>query len=278
MSQLRDFSSGYVDVPGGRLYYEMAGEGEALVLLHAGIADRRMWARQFETFARDFRVIIYDARGFGRSESEDISFSNRADLAALLDAHDIPKAHVLGNSRGGQIALDFALEYPNRVASLVLVAAGVGGFEPAPGETPALETEMFSRMEALWEAGDLEQLNELEIQMFVDGPGQSQTRVDPQIRRQVLEMNADNFQHMQQEDVKPIPLDPPAIQRLHELQIPVLVMIGDLDESVGRAMADMLEESISGAQKVVFHDVAHMISLEKPEAFNESVLEFLRAN
>lgn len=264
--------------PEGACITRWQAKGKPLVLLHAGIADSRMWARQLGTFARDFRVIIYDARGFGRSESEDISFSNRADLAALLDAHNIQKAHVLGNSRGGQIALDFALEYPHRVASLILVAAGLGGFEHSPAETPALETEMFSKMEELWEAGDLEQLNELEIQMFVDGPGQSQARVNPQIRRQVLEMNADNFRHMQQEDVKPIPLDPPAIQRLHEIQIPVLVMIGDLDESVGRAMADTLEENIAGARKLIFHDVAHMISLEKPEEFDESVLEFLRAN
>src|SRR5688500_18397204 len=97
--------SGFLDVPGGRPYYEVDGEGHPLTLVHAGIANLRMWDDQVPAFAERYRVIRYDTRGFGRTETEDVSFSNRADLAALLDHLEAPSTYLVGASRSGQIAL-----------------------------------------------------------------------------------------------------------------------------------------------------------------------------
>src|SRR5262249_13492382 len=113
--------NGFAEVEGGQLYYETAGTGHPLTLIHAGVADGRMWDDQFLTFAQHYRVIRYDARGFGRSRTESVSFSNRRDLYDLLRHLGVEKTYVMGVSRGGQIATDFTLERPEMVDALIPV-------------------------------------------------------------------------------------------------------------------------------------------------------------
>ncbi len=116
----------YLDVPGGKLHYETAGEHHVdklpLVLIHAGIATLRMWDDQLSAFAPDRLVVRYDTRGFGQTVTEDVPFSDRDDLLALLDHLSIERVAVIGCSRGGQIALEFTLEHPERVGALVTSA------------------------------------------------------------------------------------------------------------------------------------------------------------
>ena len=122
-------ASAFVEVNGARLYYEDSGNGETLVLIHAGIADSRMWEGQLAAFARCYRVIRYDMRGFGRSEMGEGPYAHHRDLHALLDALGVERAHLVGCSMGGRTAIDFTLEYPARVRSLVLVGSAIGGAE-----------------------------------------------------------------------------------------------------------------------------------------------------
>jgi len=131
--------SGFVDFNHGRIYYEADGEGPALTLIHAGVANLRQWDEQVPAFAERFRVIRYDTRTFGRTTSENVEISNRADLAAVLDHLGVTQTAVLGLSRGGSIAVDFTLDYPDRVTALIAVSAGLGGFQspPTPADTKA---------------------------------------------------------------------------------------------------------------------------------------------
>ncbi len=129
----------------------MDGEGEPVVLIHAGIANLRMWDEQVPALADSYRVIRYDTRGFGRTETEDVPFSNRADIAALLDHLGEESAHLVGISRAGQIALDFALESPERVRSLVVATGGISGYD-APDD----DSSLCEQAEKLWEAKDWE--------------------------------------------------------------------------------------------------------------------------
>ena len=268
--------TGMVGVEGGQLYYEVAGEGHPLVLIHAGISDSGMWDDQFGVFAQHHRVIRYDARGFGKSRTESVSFSNRQDLYDLLKHVGAEKAYVLGISRGGQIAIDFTLEHPEMVDALIPVAAGLGGYEhkPADDEKSKHEMQMFAEMDELWGKGEFARLAEMEVRMFVDGPGQSPDRVDPRVRERVQEMNANNFSR-QDGETKPRPLEPPAIGRLAEIQAPTLIILGDLDTSGTLAMADFLARGIAGARKVVIPGTAHMVNMERPGEFNRVVLDFL---
>jgi len=264
--------SGFLDVSGGKLYYEVEGEGHPLLLIHGGLGSLRMWDGQVPTFAERDRVVRYDTRGFGRSETDDVEFSNRDDASAVLDHVGAPSAYLMGQSRGGMIALDFLIERPERVDAFVSVASGVGGYEAQlPDGT---DVPPWDEMERLWEQKEWDQLAELDTRVWVDGWGQPPTRVDPQLRRKVRGWILDNYRAEKAEG-KPQPLDPPAAQRLSEIRVPTLVMIGTVDEAGSVAAERHLAASVSGARVVEFPGVAHMIQLEEPERFNRLVLDFL---
>src|SRR5438105_9691542 len=124
--------SGFIDFNHGRIYYEVDGEGPALSLIHAGVANLRQWDEQVPAFAERFRVIRYDCRTFGQTTSDNVPVSNRADLAAVLDHLGVTQTAVLGLSRGGSIAVDFTLDYRDRVTALIAVSAGLGGLQSPP--------------------------------------------------------------------------------------------------------------------------------------------------
>jgi 3-oxoadipate enol-lactonase len=265
-------ASGFVEIDGGRIYFEVEGEGHPLLLIHGGLGTLRMWDDQVPAFAERYRVIRYDTRGFGRTDTEEVEFANPADAAAVLDQVGARSAYVVGQSRGGMIALDFVLEYPERVDAFISVASGVGGFAfqlPDGTESPPWE-----EMERLWESKDWAPLAELETQVWVDGWGQPPTRVDPELRRKVHDWILASYEAGKSEG-KPQPLDPPAVQRLAEVRVPTLVMIGEVDEPGGVAAGRHLAASVAGARLVEFPGVAHMIQLEEPGRFNELVLDFL---
>src|SRR5687768_14288580 len=181
--------SGFLETNGARIYYEVDGSGEPIVFIHAGVANLRMWDDQVAALRDDYRVIRYDTRGFGRTETEAVEFSNRADIAALLDHLGEASAHVVGFSRAGSIALDFALEYPDRVRSLVIGAGGISGFESPEAEANAAT---FGLAEKLWEAKDWEALSDWEADYWASGPGQPADRV-PEIRAKVHGWVLDNY-------------------------------------------------------------------------------------
>src|SRR5262249_35833275 len=125
---VRGAESGSAPVNGTRLYYEIAGEGEPVVLLEGGQLDRRMWDDQFAAFSRKYRVIRFDVRGFGSSAARSGPYHSHEDLFALLEYLHIPSAHLVGLSLGGRIAIDLALTHPEKVLTLVLAGPGLSGF------------------------------------------------------------------------------------------------------------------------------------------------------
>jgi pimeloyl-ACP methyl ester carboxylesterase len=253
----------YVDVPGGRLFVVDEGGGPPVVLLHAGIVDLRSWDGLVPHLVEaGYRAVRYDARAWGRSTTEEVEYSNRADVVAVLDALGIGRAALVGNSRGGQIALDTAVEHPDRVVAVVGVAAGLGGFEaPATAEEAALFEEM-DRLEAA-EPRDAEAIIALDTRVWVDGPGQTAGRAPASIADQV---RATNLLLSEPGHVfgRPIVLDPPAAARLAEITCPILAIAGSLDVSDVAATARHLENHVAGARAVILPDVAHMIGMERP--------------
>ena len=123
--------AGIAEVNGTGLYYEVEGEGDHLVLVHDGLLGSRIWDDQFEAFAQRYTVTRYDARGYGRSETPSEEFSDVGDLHSLLRFLGVEKAHLIGSSNGGRIAVDFALEWPGMVATLVLVGPSLSGYHPS---------------------------------------------------------------------------------------------------------------------------------------------------
>jgi pimeloyl-ACP methyl ester carboxylesterase len=262
--------TGFAEVNGARLFYEVMGEGHPLLLLHAGVGDSRMWDAQFEVFAREYRVVRLDMRGFGKSELAPGSFSYHEDAAALLDFLGIERAYVVGLSFGGRVAIDFALSHPEMVAALVLGAPGVSGHEFS-AEVLRFEAEE----EALLERGDLDGAVELNLRMWVDGPHRAPGEVGPSVRELVREMQLDSFCKHVPQGVELRPLVPPAVARLEEVRAPTLLVVGELDVPEFVRLADTAQTRVTGAKKVVIRGAAHLPHLEKPEEFNRIVMEFL---
>jgi 3-oxoadipate enol-lactonase len=263
-----------VAVPGGRLKVVDEGDGPPVVLIHAGVADLRAWDEVVPHLIRaDHRVIRYDLRGLGQSTTEDVEFSHRADLRAVLDAAGVGQAVLVGNSKGGQIAIDTAIESPERVVAVVGVAAGLGGFDGGMTREEAPIIEAYERVDSAEPFSALA-LTEFEAGVWLAGPLQSSDRVSAELRTRFIEMdlpdNEDGRVRGQQ-----IQLDPPANDRLDEFRCPVLAIAGTLDFSECVATAQRLAAGAPNATAVIWNDVAHMIGMEQPERLADTVIEFV---
>ena len=193
---------GFAEIDGGQLYYEVAGSGKPVVLVHAGIADHRMWDDQLVPFAERYQVIRFDQRGFGQSSAPIGPFAFYDDLYLLLRELSVTRAVCIGGSLGGATAIDLTLTHPEMVDALVLVGSGLGGMEWPP-LTP-VELELFSQVEEAAKSGDFATANEIEVHIWVDGPERNPDAVNPGVRARVREMNLQTFTlHGENEQVEP---------------------------------------------------------------------------
>jgi pimeloyl-ACP methyl ester carboxylesterase len=266
---------GIAEVNGTRLYYEVAGEGHALVLNHGGLVDNHLWDDQFDEFAQHFKVVRYDIRGFGDSgmiKNGMEPYSMERDLYSLLQFLGIEKTYVLGLSMGGALSIAFTLQYPEMVDALVTVGAGLSGYE---GDYPEELKAKFEAMDEAFKRGDIAQSVEISLQIWTDGPHRTPGQVDPQVRERVRTMTTRNFERGDDEEVEPRLIEPPAARRLAEIHVPSLIIVGDQDVEFILMIADTLEKGISGAKKVVIAGTAHHLNMEKPQEFNRVVIDFL---
>jgi pimeloyl-ACP methyl ester carboxylesterase len=264
--------TGYVALDGGQTYYEEAGTGESLILVHTGFLDSRMWDRQWQAFTQRYHVIRYDMRGCGKSSVVSAPVNRRQNLHDLLDHLGISQAHFLGCSMGGAVILDYALEYPERVLSLALVSVVPGGFQLL--ERPHKLHDMTAAMQRR----DLKTASELQLQLWLDGPFRTPAQINPGLRHEAAEMNSipvANKTWMIADSSPLNPLDPPALKRLHEVQSPTLIMAGALDDPEVLRAADVMASTIPAAKKVLLSDCGHLPNMEKPDEFNHTVLDFL---
>jgi len=267
--------AGYADVDGAQLYYEVAGSGPAVTLLHFGLGDSRFWDDQFSVFAEHYTVVRYDYRGFGRSSMPPGEYSQRADLNGLLRFLDLQRTALVGVSMGGGLAIDYTLEHPERVSAMVAVAAGLSGYEPSDDEQEEMR-RLFGPVEEAEKLGELDRANDLEVHLWVDGPRRTPEQVSSAVREKVREMNGNLYRRLEEsKQGRPQPLNPPATQRLGEIQVPTLVVIGDEDVPGLIHFSDIIAADIPGARKVVMRDTAHAPNMERPDQFNHIVLEFL---
>jgi pimeloyl-ACP methyl ester carboxylesterase len=249
--------------------YETHGDGPAILLVHEGVADRRMWRGQVPVLSRDHRVVAVDLRGFGDTPLTSGPFSHAEDLREVLDELGIERATVVGGSFGARVSLDLAVTHPERVERLVLCP-------------PVLSVWAWSeRVERAWdeedealEAGDLDRAAEVNVELWVDGPNRGPDAVDPEVRDLVRMMQLRSYE-LPEPDPAPEPDSGPTF-RLADVRVPTLVVVGDQDVEDFLAMADEAAAGIPGARKVVIRDAAHVIALEKPQEFNAALLAFLR--
>jgi len=267
--------SGFVEVKGGRIFFEKSGAGPGLVCVHAGIADHRMWNRELEEYARDHTVVTYDVRGFGRSTAATSEYSDMDDLLAVLDNADIPRPALIGCSAGGRIAIDFAIAHPERFDRLVLVAPGVGGLQLSgdPEEKAAFEEEdrRLEPIMAAYKAGHREAAVD-GMRKFWCGAqaGPSLDLVTKMLRENLDEVFTDaSSSHSKR-------LDPPAAGRLDSIRTPTLILIGDRDVPGMPFIVNRVASGIPGAVKKTIPGADHLINLSQPKEFDEALRAFLR--
>ncbi|MFU8875256.1 alpha/beta fold hydrolase [Micromonospora sp. SL4-19] len=261
-----------IEVNGALLAYDEAGSGNPVVLVHAGIADRRMWRGLVPALAARHRVIAVDLRGYGDSELPAAPFAHHDDVVGLLDALGIASAALVGCSFGGRVAADAALAHPERVSALALFGAPVSGNEWSE-ETERLWEELVGEVNP----EDLAATAAGEVRFWVVGPTRRPEDVDPELIRFAEEMDRQALAAEKAlSAVEAGELDPPAIDRLTELRMPVLVGTGADDVADLRRLADRIAaEAPQGVRLPDVPDAAHLLPLERPEPVNAALLDFL---
>ena len=264
--------SGFVNIDNAQLYYETAGNGVPFVMIHAGVADSRQWNNEFAFFARHYQVLRFDMRGYGKSEPADGEFSHMNDLVSVLTSLELHEPFIMmGCSMGGGLAMDFALTYPSRVRALIMVGSGPSGLEL---DVPAIAK--FAEAEKAFEAGDLDLVAEIETQIWFDGMGRAPEQVNQQMRKLAYEMDRQALAHEVKQLGKRLPnTQVPAFDRLNDLKIPVLIIVGAQDTPYILAAADYMVERIPSAEKVIIEDAAHLPNMDHPGEFQSHVANFL---
>ena len=254
---------GFLDLAGGRLWYERAGEGFPVVLIHPGLWDARIWDPQFEAFASDHDVIRYDLRGYGRSDPPTGTYSDLGDLRSLLASQWIERCALVGCAAGAQVALDFSLAHPSLVDAVVLVSPDITGYRWKDAGVEILTDEVESALRA----GEPERAMEIELAVWAP-----LTTRDPDGAARRIAM--DNVAALTLDDALIEPA-PPAVDRLDQVHAATLVVVGDHDLEEIHQISDLLTAEIPGAMKRVVAEADQLVNVAKPERFNRLVLDFL---
>ncbi|MFO7689014.1 MAG: alpha/beta hydrolase [Cryobacterium sp.] len=267
----------HLSVPGAELYFETEGDraAPALLLIHSGITNLRMWDPQVTSLARRHFVVRFDSRGFGRTISSNTAFSDVADVLALLDHLGVPQATLVGCARGGTIALDVAVTNPERVCGLVLIGAGPSGLPEV--ELTDAEDTLFDALDAAFVDEDWTRLARLETLLAAVGPLRRAEDLDPDFVAAALELNQVNVVHAAARPI-PVPLEPPAVDRVTDLTMPALVAVGEYDITPALAQYEYLLEAVPRASGCTFRNSAHLPSVEHPEEFQRVLVSWLAQN
>jgi 3-oxoadipate enol-lactonase len=267
VTEVQPAEAGFAPVTGTQLAYEVYSQRSPLILIHGGLLDRRMWDEQVPPFAEAFRVVRYDVRGFGQSQMPKVPYSDAQDLSELLGFLGIQKACVLGLSWGSGIALDFTLRYPAMVEKLLLAAPTVSGYKMTTAE-------MRQRWQALVAAVQANDRGRL-FDLWANDPMMPQATEYPVAHQRYRELlGGYSFIHYFSPGLQQ-PLEPSAVGRLAEVQVPTLIIVGDRDSEEVLAQSELLAAGIATSSKVVVPGARHMLNMEQPEQFNRIVLEFL---
>lgn len=249
--------------PDVSLYVERAGSGPTVILIEGAQMDLRQWDETFAALSEEFDVIRYDVRGFGRSDWADHPYQHHVDLWTLMEELDVESAHLVGLSLGGRIAIDLALEAPQRVRSLVLSGPGLSGFR--------FDTESFAAISEARSSNQPHLVSKAWLQHGYLAPAMENPALAPRLEELALD-NADTWLRSDPEQ----PLSPPAIVRLEELSVPTLLLVGERDEPDIHSIAEMLEAGIETLTRVDAPDAGHLLPMERPDWFQTQTADFLR--
>jgi 3-oxoadipate enol-lactonase len=255
--------SGFVTVPGGRLFYEAAGHGDAVVLIHDGILHRETWNDQFPVLASEGRLIRYDRRGYGRSTVPAAAYSNIDDLQAIFDALHIDRATLIGCSAGGGVAFEFAIVHPDEVRALVLVGAVVRGLPTSAH---------FQSRGGRWSPGADASPSAIDYWAMKDPYYVSDQ--SPAVKMRVRDLLTSNPQDLHTDRFVQRP-SWTALSRLGEIRVPTLIVVGEHDIPDVHAHAGAIQAGIPSSMREIVPGAGHLVHMEQAARFNTLVRSFL---
>ena len=246
------------------------GEGPAILFIHAGVADSRMWEDQIGL--NGFRTIAFDKRGYGKTPGPRGPFSDTTDSLTVLDQAGVDSAVVVGCSMGAATALDLTLDHADRVERLVLVGGFPSGWMPPDGwEEVPLEAEAAKAEEA----GDFERVVEIDYLMWLVGYGRSEDAINPEHKELFFDMDRTPVQTQAERMEHHQGFGRDHNARLKEISVPSLIVVGEHDEPLLVDAAHHMASELEAGPAIVIPDAAHLPSMEQPEAFNEALVSFL---
>lgn len=263
---------GFASARGHQMFYRDSGSGRAVVFIHAGIADSRMWIPQLDAVPEGFRFLALDLRGFGQTDLGKEVFRAEADVLAILDFFRFDSAVLVGCSIGAGVALDLAIAQPKRINGLVIVGGNSPGYEPPDGY---YEPPQWPEAVKAYKAGDMDRVARLDAEMWGAGYGRTIEEVDSDMVELLIEMDRTALAREElREKLQEVDIDQRS-NGIASIDCPTLVIVGDYDLPDIRSAADDLAAKLSDRPAVVIPESAHLAGLEQPEAFNKALFEFL---
>jgi len=269
-------SSGYLKVDDDKIFYETAGNGPVIVFIHDGLVHSEIWESQFSFFSKDHMVVRYDRRGYGKSSAATGNFSNKDDLHKLFSHLKIDNACLIAMSSGGRLAIDFTLQYPGKISSLVLVGAVVDGFPYTQhfftrgGHLPSGLKTMEQRI-AYYIFDD-------PYEIYIENKKAKQ-KADRLLKKYPPKRHHGSTKAKQSQSRNKDGTNPetakPAYQRLNEIKIPTLILVGEFDIPDVHAHAGAINAGIKNSRREIISHSGHLIPLEQPMIVNNKVKEFL---
>lgn len=264
-----------MEVEGGQIAYEAEGDGTPLLFIHAGIADSRMWNHEVDVFGKEYRVITFDMRGFGRSPPATAPYSPIKDIKDLLSHLHADRPFLAGCSMGGAMEIDFALAYPGEIRGMLLAAPGLSGTQYeafGPEELPAIEYDDKKSMEiaGAWKEGRVAEAEELLRQLWCSALTGNNLEL---FQKMVKENREEVFEDRSMQHAR---RSTPAYGRLGGIHIPTTVLVGDRDNPSMIPFANLVTRGIEGSRLIQVQGADHLINLSRPDAFESELRSALK--
>lgn len=270
--------TGHAAINGGSIYYEVSGSGPAVVLIPGFSLDTTMWDDQVEAFSRRHTLVRYDVRGFGKSSTPDLPYSNADDLKALLDHLNIDRVAVCGLSMGGGTAIEFALRYPERTWALLPVDTGGASLidqrDPVAKQHLAQLTATGQKIRRVALEQGIPAAKEVWVNCMVFEGERGFPAVQAKLRKIV-----EGYSGYHWVNSPPyLPYKPDPAELYGTVKAPTLVVLGELDFPLVHTTAKRIVADVPGARVHTIRGAGHMSNMDAPAEFNGVVLEFLRAS
>lgn len=266
--------TGFVQAGNLDVYYEVHGEGPAVLLLHAGLLDHRMWDKQVEMLTENHKVITVDLPAHGNSSGIDTTILVAQVLHEVLAHVNIQKVSVIGLSYGSSCATDFAIAYPDQVEKMILVSPGLTGWEKVL-QPDTVSAHYFQALDSAFKSDDFERIAETFTKAWCDGPFRNKEQVSKEVREYVHATSLKNLkQH--KEDTWGNFSPSTAAENIQNLRLPVLLIYGDQDIPFVATVSHFIAEKINGSAEKKIQGVAHMLNLENTDAFNTMISDFFK--